>query len=420
MSACGVSVKAPLLSAFLVLSVSVNAEEPVVKLGGPSRVQSELSEADENRAALVEMETTRRVFRPWFQWKEDLKQDHGFSFGVNAWWLYQRASDPGAQGEDDAFGGIYRLQGTWTLTESSDGSTGRLEWRVENRHNSFTALGPDSLSKQLGVAALNTGFAYSDNFKTDLPVLSWVQGFRGSSAGVAAGRLAFDVYLDAFPFQTFNRGFLNRAFVVNPTMATTGIGGIGAVAKGFVSKSVWMGIQVHDANAVSGSFDWDTVQENEWLSAIEVGWTPQQSRYNDTRIQLSYWHKDARDLAGVSSGEGWVLSAAYRASPRLQGFVRGGHSDGGAGVPAESALSGGLEWQWRDDHFFSFGLGWAEPSSKTHGQKLSDETVVEASYKFQLTPNVSLTPDLQYLKNPALNPDQDELWIASARVILTL
>lgn len=33
--------------------------------------------------------------------------------------------------------------------------------------------------------------------------------------------LAFDAYLDAFPFQTLSKGFLNRSFILNPILPTT-------------------------------------------------------------------------------------------------------------------------------------------------------------------------------------------------------
>jgi len=31
---------------------------------------------------------------------------------------------------------------------------------------------------------------------------------------------------------------------------------------------------MHDANATSGKFDFDTVKEGEWLKAVEIGFTP--------------------------------------------------------------------------------------------------------------------------------------------------
>ena len=191
--------------------------------------------------------------------------------------------------------------------------------------------------------ALNTGFGYSSSFQTDLAVLNWTQGFNDATTGVAAGRLAFDVYLDAMPFQTFSRGFHNRSFILNPTIATTGVGAIGVVAKGFVSDHIWLGGQIHDGNAASGDFDWDTVKEGEWLSAVEIGWTPGFEARKKQLVQFTYWHKDQRELAGVPGGSGWAVSSAWQINDKYFPFVRFGHSDGGAGVAAEDALSAGVE-----------------------------------------------------------------------------
>jgi hypothetical protein len=103
---------------------------------------------------------------------------------------------------------------------------------------------PSSAGSATGVAALAPGFAYSDNFEMDLSVINWTQGFASGKAGYAVGRLGFDVYLDAFPFQTFSRGFINRSFILNPTLPTTGIGALGGVVKGFVADNIWLGAQI--------------------------------------------------------------------------------------------------------------------------------------------------------------------------------
>jgi hypothetical protein len=51
----------------------------------------------------------------------------------------------------------------------------------------------------------------------------------------------------------------------------------------------------------------------------------------------------------------------------------------GAGVAAEDAASVGMEWELMPDQFWSFGLGWAKPSKKTHGAGPRDEYVVADS-----------------------------------------
>jgi porin len=388
-------------------------------LEGPSGVSAQLQSSAEPRKAIFDPGLSRILFDPFVDWKQQLQEDYGFSLGVHAYLLYQHSS--GSLGDnDDALGGIYRIQGSWELFDRGGKNPGLLEWRIENRSKAFTDISPTELSKGSGIAAVDSGFGYSDTFDTDLAVLNWTQSFLDDVGGVAVGRLAFDAYLDAFPFQTFSRGFVNRSFVVNPTLATTGAGALGVVAKSFVSDNVWIGGHIYDGNAVSGEFDWDTFDEHEWLTAVEIGWSPAFERYMVDQVQLSYWHKDARKKAGVPEGEGWALSAAYKLSDSLYPFLRLGHSDGGAGVAAEDAASVGMEWEVMPDQFWSFGLGWAKPSKKTHGSALEDEYVFETSYKFQLSPRLSLTPDLQFVKDPAKNQKKSSVWVLGLRAIWKL
>ena len=387
--------------------------------GGPASVSEELRESNETRKSMYQFDSLQRTFGPWFDWKRQLNEDHGFTLGVNAYWLYQAASGSMTD-EDDAFGGIYRIQGSWTTFGRGTGHAGSLEWRIENRSKAFTQLAPQSLANDVGITSVSTGFGYSDSFDTDLAVLNWTQRFNGGRSAVAVGRLAFDAYLDAFPFQTFSRGFINRSFLLSPTLATTGIGALGIVAKGFVSSNIWVGGQIYDGNAVSGDFDRDTFEQHEWLTSVEIGWTPSMERRNQERIQFTWWEKDARRKAGVPAGQGWNISATYQIGERWQPFVRLGHSDGGAGVAAEEAASIGVEMKPRMDQAWSIGLGWAKPSRITHGPGLDDEIVFETSYKFQLSPNFSLTPDLQYVRNPAKNPGESSILVGGVRAILTL
>jgi porin len=334
--------------------------------------------------------------------------------------LYQDASSSLDGRDSNAFGNIFRFFGNWTVFKRDNGNLGRIEWRVESRSNFGSFQAPGSLGSATGISTVVPGFAYSDNFDLDIPILNWTQGFANGRAGYAVGRLAFDVYLDAFPFQTFSRGFLNRSFILNPTLPTTGVGAIGGVVKGFVSDNIWLGAQIHDANAASGNFDWNTMQEGEWLKAVEIGYAPSFEERNTKRAQLTYWQKDARTLAGVSKGSGWGVSAAYKLNDKYFPFVRFGHSDGGGGVAAESAISVGVEIAQRSDEIWTIGAGWAKPSRETFGPGLDNETVLESSYKFQLSQNFSITPDVQIVFNPANDPGESSIWVVGLRAIFSM
>ena len=383
--------------------------------GGPDGVSGQLQKNDEKRDSIYRFDTAQRWFKPYFDWKREQNEKNGLALGFSVWWLYQNASATLGL-EDDAVGAIYRFQGSWTALGRGTGHPGKLEWRVENRSELGNNLAPQQLGGKIGLAALNSGFAYSHNFKTDVSVLNWTQLFANQRAAAAIGRLDFAAYLDAFAFQTFSRGFLNRSFVVNPTLGTTGIGALGAVIKGFVTDQLWIGGQIYDGNAASGDFDFDTFEEGEWLKSVETGWTPSLARRKTDRIQFTYWSKDARAKEGVSKGSGWVMSGSWQVSDQWLPFMRVGHSDGGAGVAAEDAVSAGFEFNPRRDQAVSFGAGWARPARS----KSRDEYVIETSYRFQLSQNFSLTPDLQLLIDPANNPAENRVWVLGLRAFLTM
>ena len=387
---------------------------PTNVLEGPTGVSRELAE-EENvtsvKPALSSMES-------YAAWKREIKEEHALSFGLQAIMLYQKARETKVETDDDGASGIYRFNGTWTAF-NDDGHIGRLAWRVENRSAFGSFQSPSDLSDAIGIKAVNSGFAYSDTFDTDLSVLNWSQGVEGKY-GFAVGRLAFDVYLDAFLFQTFSRAFINRAFVYNATLPTTGIGALGAAAKGFVTENILIGAQIYDANAVSGHFDINTFNQHEWLKALEIAWTPSQSQYKVDRIQFTYWEKDAREEEGVEKGSGWAVSASTQYNENLIPFIRFGHSDGGAAVAAKSAAAVGFEYTVKETHAWSLGAAWSEPTRLADGSEPRDEYVFETSYKVQMTPHISLTPDVQYLLKPANNLDVKSDWVAGLRCIVTL
>ena len=388
--------------------------EEISQLAGPNGVQQELRLDEERRHSFA----GRELFKPWFDWKEEQQDEHGLALGFKAWFLFQTTS--GSMSDDYAAGGIYRLQGSWTAFSGDSGQVGRIEWRVEKRSGLGSMLAPADLSGEIGITTLNTAFGYSDTFTTDISVLNWTQGFADHKFGYAIGRLASDVYSDSFAFSTFSRGYLNRSFLFNPTQGSTGVGSLGMVTKGFITDQTWLGAHIYDGNAVSGDFDIDTFRQHEWLKEVEIGWAPSFSRRYTDRIQFLYWQKDERVEAGVSSGKGWVVTTSYQMEDRILAFFRIGKSDGGAGVPAEKAASTGVEFTPRNGQALTLGLGWAKPSEDTYGPGLDDEYVTELSYRFQLTKSISILSDLQLVLNPALNPDEDRVWVLGFRASLAL
>jgi porin len=64
---------------------------------------------------------------------------------------------------------------------------------------------------------------------------------------------------------------------------------------------------------------------------------------------------------------------------------------------------------------FGAAINWGEVNELSFGPDLDDQYTLEIFYRWQLTPRLALTSDLQYLKDRALNPDEDSIYIWAFR-----
>lgn len=67
-----------------------------------------------------------------------------------------------------------------------------------------------------------------------------------------------------------------------------------------------------------------------------------------------------------------------------------------------------------------FGLNWSRPSPTGVGPGLNDQVTMELFYRLQLSPNFAITPDVQLIIDPALNPTEDSLGVLGVRARLAL
>jgi porin len=76
-----------------------------------------------------------------------------------------------------------------------------------------------------------------------------------------------------------------------------------------------------------------------------------------------------------------------------------------------------LRYFARRSDLFGLGVNRGDPPSSSG---LKDQTTMETFYRLQLAQNIAITPSLQYITDPAMNPAEDSLTILGLRVRLTL
>jgi len=353
-------------------------------------------------------------------------QEQGLAFGVNYSMAYQKASD--AAGEDEALGGIFQIPVSWTVLQNKGtGSTGTIVFKAENRHKIGTDLAPQDLGIQGVGAASITATTYSDKDDWLLTNLYWQQKLNEGRQAYVVGQIDNTDFLDIYAAINPQSAFMNLAFSTNPSIGLVdqGFGIAGGTALG---DNYYIVAGLSDARADPtkpvDSFE-DFFDRKEYFKHIEIGYTTAWDRRYLDNIHLLYWESDEQtgDAGGTSevAGSGWTFSAAYFIEDRYLPFLRYGNSDGGGGALYEEHLAVGLGIYYGESgNSLGFGFGKSTPSESTFAPDLGDQYTAEVFYRYMLSKHFAITPDLQYIKDPALNPDQNSNWIAGIRVRLTL
>ena len=136
-------------------------------------------------------------------------------------------------------------------------------------------------------------------------------------------------------------------------------------------------------------------------------------------MHVTLWRVDESIPAETPGG--WGVAFNYSRSlddDKFMPFLRGGYADDG-GTLLQKSLSAGLGYNINGDQI-GVAANWGQPNEDSFGSDLKDQYVLEAYYRWQLTEQISITPDIQYLIDPALNSEHDSLWILGLRGRLAL
>ncbi len=366
-------------------------------LSGPSSVEADLEPGDGLTDPQYRSDFPRNIAPGWFSWKDRLAED-GFRFNIDYLALGQTTDADLGAGE--AASGIARFYGSWQATEQ-----GALTFKVEHRH-SYTDVAPQFLGLDGGALSI-TGTAFNDNGLL-LTNLFWNQRAADGSWTLQFGQIDVTDFVDIYGLVSPYSGFQNLSFNTNPTINTPnqGLGIAGGVRLGSNFYAVG---SIADANADPSDPDFDVFSDGDLFKSLEFGYTSDFDRIYLDNIHLTLWHADAAEDGSRAEDYGGAFSAAWFVENKWMPFFRAGASKGTAAL-YERSVSAGLGYYGRNTDLAGLGLNWAE----ARGIEGSQFTL-EAFYRFSISPGFQITPSIQYISNPLLNPDQSSIALFGLR-----
>jgi porin len=377
----------------LVVPATLHAQSVSDRLAGPGSTPALLN-------------SDAQTQKPWSDWKASVKDRTGLDFGLDFIALGYVASE--SVGEDTAASGVLRLFGEWELTGRGTENTGTLVFKVDYRHKLDTVPVKD-FAGELGYAGI-IGATYSDQ-GLRLTHLFWNQNFAEGNGAVYAGWLDVTDYVDAYALASPWQGFANLGFQTG----TGTIGGLPDSALGvavgyFLNDNVYIGGGIVDANAdATDPFaGFDTLfNDGETFKSLEVGWTTGWKGRFFNNAHVTLWQIDAREEEGTPDGHGVSFHLSHAVREHWLPFLRGGWADAGDAL-YETAFSAGFGYSKNPSKgLFGVGVNWSRPNADTFGTELDDQVAVEAFWMLELAKGIELTPSVQYIDNPALNPEED-------------
>jgi len=383
------------------------------QFGGPNSVPGQL--ADDAR--LTESLTGRTIFQKYFDWKDRVREDHGLDFSVD-----YTAGILGATntiGEEDTFaGGAVRFFGKWDLVGRDSGNTGSFVWKIEHRHK-YTDIPPQGTASQIGYVGLISPIL--SNIKTRLTNLYWRQNLNQGRVEIIAGMIDTTDWVDLYALASPWTGFFNFAFATGgATIPVPDDAALGAYVNAMLTDNVYIIGGFADSNADSTDpFEgFDTFGKHEFFKTLELGWVTSRDRFYFDNTHITYWDADEREEAGVPGGWGVNLSFEHAFDDKWLPFVRAGYADSG-GTLLQKTFSTGLGYHFNDNiSLLGLGFNWGQPNEDTFGPGLDDQYTVELFTRMQVIRNLQVTPDIQYIKNPARNPAANQSWVLGLRARL--
>ena len=399
------------------------AQEPAGEALDATAVYGELhglSEVEERatRSGHISFGVLDAPMKRYFEWKASLAEDHGFNYMIEISPQYQLDI---SQGTGSTSNNETNFIVQWALRDRSDFNRGGLLAWYQWAHT-LGSRTTTEFQRELGILLpVNGGDTAPANSADRLFLLAWEQWFLEDRVRFDVGKLTTRVLLDLNRYAVSDReDFFTPVIVNNPVVPNTARLGLGAFAQ-YLSEDWYLGVMVREADGTSEGLSFDTLDTGNWEYAVEFALTPSDFLgLGEGIYRFIPYYTDGfgSDEDRQPAGWTWSLSFDQDVGDRLGlafRYARAGEAF--RQLKQRASLSMQIKRPLGFEHDrVGIGLFWGEPWD----ERLGSETGLDLFWKVQLARSFELSPGLQLIFDPALDPDSETAWIAELRLRLVL
>jgi len=303
--------------------------------------------------------------------------------------------------------GSLDIYGAWHLIDSPVLGEGTLGFVYRDR-NVWSPVTGNELAAEVGLpwGINNSGSAGYNRFNQ----LWWQQSLLNEMLVIQLGKIDETTHFNTNRVASSDgRDFMMQSLVYSQTIAFPS-NGMGADIRFSPDPRLYFDAGMADANGnpnLKPSDSFNSFFEGHYFEAFEVGFTPDlktiSSALGEGHYRLMGWH--TAEAADHGAGSGFALSADQELPNQMVPFTRVGYCPAGAGRTS-------IEFDWgvvsmapfeRSADRLGFGATWARPTApSTH-----DQFAFEFFYRVQVVDGLQITHDVEFVIDPALEPNSD-------------
>lgn len=338
----------------------------------------------------------------------DELEEAGFSFELGVTSIVQVASDRIGSRPPVLWSFSYDFCGEWRLLDDATIGAGDIGWHLEGGRPIGDRRTTD-LSGDIGsMLGINDDL---DGEPVALTELWWKHTALDGALTITLGKIDPTYFYDGNRIPNCERTQFFATPLVNNAAIAFPDNGLGANLT--ITPAEWCCVSagIHDGRAVATRTGFNTLDEGELFYACEIGFTPEINGYAGA-YRLMAWTTEVDD----QHGRGFALSFDQEILPGagVVPFCRYGYSEGEV-ADYDHQISVGVGFEGllgRADDLLAIGYVWADPTDAS----LRQESLMEVFYRIQLTDSTQITPDVQFVFDPAGNTDRDVVTVVGLRV----